>query len=89
MENEEKLDTGAVRSFIEDVWRPRIQGDGGEIRFVSLEGNRLTVKMQGECSFCPLATGRLKSFLEQELLKEFETPVVLHQIMDPPYYLNR
>ena len=32
-----------VQKYIENVLQPKIQGDGGWIEFVSLDGNELTV----------------------------------------------
>ena len=41
-----------VKKYIENVLQPKIQGDGGWIEFVSLDGNELTVIFRGECSKC-------------------------------------
>ena len=38
-----------IKSYIENVLQPKIQGDGGWIEFVSLEGKELTVAFRGEC----------------------------------------
>ena len=42
----------AVQAYIDRVLAPKIQGDGGWVEFVSLEGDRLTLRFRGECSKC-------------------------------------
>ena len=83
------VDADAVRDFIEEVWRPRVQADGGEIRFVSFEDRTLTVRMQGECADCPIVGSRFKSFLEQAFRDAFGQPVRLRQIIDKPYFSDK
>ena len=41
-----------IQQYIENVLQPKIQGDGGWIEFVSLDGDELTVIFRGECSKC-------------------------------------
>mgnify|MGYP002270197247 CR=1 FL=1 len=36
----------AVQAYIDRVLAPKIQGDGGWVEFVSLEGDRLTLRFQ-------------------------------------------
>ena len=42
----------AVQAYIDRVLAPKIQGDGGWVEFVSLEGDRLTLRFRGECRRC-------------------------------------
>ena len=37
----------AVQAYIDRVLAPKIQGDGGWVEFVSLEGDRLTLRFRG------------------------------------------
>lgn len=41
-----------MREYIENVIKPKLQGDGGWIDFVSFEDGVLSVVFQGECSKC-------------------------------------
>ncbi len=41
-----------IENYINGYIRERIQGDGGEVEFVSLENSRLTLLFKGECSKC-------------------------------------
>ena len=80
------MTTGEMRVFIEESIRPRIQGDGGEIRFVSLSDGTLTVKLMGECAVCPVAEGRLSDWLAECIRKRFGTEVAIRTIMVKPYF---
>jgi Fe-S cluster biogenesis protein NfuA len=75
-----------MKRYIEEHWRPRIQADGGEMRFVSLEGNTVTVRMQGECSRCPIARSCLADFLVKDLRQKFGEAVTLKQTIQRPYF---
>lgn len=41
-----------MENYINDIIRPKLQGDGGEITFVSFSDGVVTVLLQGECSKC-------------------------------------
>jgi len=58
-----------VRQAIEKV-RPILQGDGGDIEFVEIQGNVVKVRLKGACSGCPMSQLTLKSVVEQTLKKE-------------------
>jgi len=40
-------------AVLDEQVRPYLQGDGGDLFIVGLEGNRLTVHYQGACGSCP------------------------------------
>ena len=50
-EEREKLDR--INDLLDDQVRPYLQGDGGDLYVVGLEGNRLMVHYQGACGSCP------------------------------------
>ncbi|GHU17191.1 NifU family protein [Alphaproteobacteria bacterium] len=47
--------------------KPSLNMDGGDISVVSLEGNKLYVKLHGACSCCPRAADTLKYGVEKTL----------------------
>ncbi len=56
-----------VKDALEQI-RPQLQGDGGDIEFVSLEdGGKVFVKLTGACGSCPMATMTLKQGVERFL----------------------
>ncbi len=42
-----------INELLDDQVRPYLQGDGGDLYVVGLEGNRLMVHYQGACGSCP------------------------------------
>jgi Fe-S cluster biogenesis protein NfuA len=55
--------------------RPFLQADGGDIQFVSLDGNTANVRLTGACAGCPSAEMTLYLGIEAALkdeMPEFE-----------------
>jgi NFU1 iron-sulfur cluster scaffold homolog, mitochondrial len=49
-----------INELLDEQVRPYLQGDGGDLYILGLEGNRLTVHYQGACGSCPSSlTGTL------------------------------
>jgi Fe-S cluster biogenesis protein NfuA len=61
-----------VKKAIEDI-RPSLQNDGGDIEFISLVGNDVTVRLKGACAGCPMSQMTLKSGVER-YLRNFVDP---------------
>jgi Fe-S cluster biogenesis protein NfuA len=47
----ERLDR--INALLDEQVRPYLQGDGGDLYVLGLEGNTLTVHYQGACGSCP------------------------------------
>lgn len=77
-----------MKNYIEEYARPRVQSDGGEISFLSFDRNVLTVKLQGECSRCPIAKGCFKEWLTGEVNKKFGSGIKLEFVIEKPYFWN-
>jgi Fe-S cluster biogenesis protein NfuA len=60
-----------IKTIIQEKIRPALQMDGGDIEFVSLEGNTVKVRLRGACSGCPSAAMTLQMgvfrLLKQEI----------------------
>jgi Fe-S cluster biogenesis protein NfuA len=61
-----------VKKALEDI-RPALQNDGGDIEFVSLSGNDVTVRLKGACAGCPMSQMTLKGGVER-YLRNFVDP---------------
>ncbi len=77
--------TYKIVDFIENQWRPKVQADGGEIRFVSYVKNTVTIKLLGECARCN-NTECFCEFLHEELKKEFGNELLLEKNIKKPYF---
>ncbi|MBR6004616.1 MAG: NifU family protein [Clostridia bacterium] len=74
-----------MEEYINNIIRPRIQGDGGEITFFSQEGDCVTVIMQGECSKCHILD-RCLLWIEEQIEKDLGKNVKLNGIRKKPYF---
>ncbi|MGB4406207.1 MAG: NifU family protein [Sphaerochaeta sp.] len=61
-----------VKKALEDI-RPSLQNDGGDIEFISMDGNDVTVRLVGACAGCPMSQMTLKSGVER-YLRNFVDP---------------
>lgn len=74
-----------MKEYINGYIRPRLQGDGGEITFVSRNDDEVTVLLQGECSKC-LILDRCLSWIEQRIEADLGEKVRVIGIRKKPYF---
>ena len=74
-----------MKDYIADVIRPKIQGDGGEVRLLKQEGNQITLVFQGECSKC-LILDRCVSWIKSEIKKDLNMDVRIIPVRKKPYF---
>jgi len=60
-----------VQEILDDMVRPALQGDGGDIRLIKVEDNNIYVKLVGSCSSCPSSVMTMKMGVEALLKEEF------------------
>lgn len=74
-----------VKDYVENVLQPKLQGDGGWVEFVSLEGSELTLIFRGECSKC-LILHRCVLWIEEQIKKDLNKNVKVNAIRKKPYF---
>lgn len=74
-----------MKNYINEVIRPKIQGDGGEITFNSQDGDTVTVTMQGECSKC-LILHRCIEWIENQIESDLGQKVTVNAIRKKPFF---
>lgn len=74
-----------MEQYINEVIRPKIQGDGGEITFLSQVDRIVTVVVQGECSKC-LILDRCIKWIEAEIKREFDLDVTVRAVRKKPFF---
>ena len=63
-----------INGLLDEQVRPYLQGDGGDLHVLGLEGNTLTVHYQGACGSCPSSiSGTLVSI--ESLLQTIEPDI--------------
>ena len=60
-----------VKEALESI-RPSLQADGGDVEFVSIEGDVVKVRLTGACGGCPMATMTLKNGIERIIKQRVE-----------------
>jgi len=71
-EDQQRL--GAINVLLDEQIRPALQGDGGDLHVVGLDGNQLSVHYQGACGTCPSSiSGTLRGI--ENLVRSIE-PVI-------------
>ena len=56
-----------IQSTIDTEIRPGLKGDGGDVELVDIDGNDVSVRLQGKCAGCASALQTLKHFVEAKL----------------------
>lgn len=74
-----------VKSYVENVLQPKLQGDGGWVEFVSLDNNELTLIFRGECSKC-LILHRCTDWIEEQIKKDLNKTVKVVAVRKKPYF---
>ena len=69
-----------VQEILDDMVRPALQGDGGDISLIKIEDNSIYVKLVGACNTCPSSVMTMKMGVEALLKEEFPTMKDLIQL---------
>jgi len=70
-----------VVQFIEEI-RPLIQGHGGDVEFVSMEGHTVNLRLHGACHACPHAMMTLKNGIEAEMREKLSPDLTVERVLD-------
>lgn len=77
-----------MKGYINNIIKPKLQGDGGEIDFVSYENGILTVLLQGECSKC-LIVDRCLTWIESEVMRDMGESVKVVAQKKKPFFWDK
>jgi Fe-S cluster biogenesis protein NfuA len=69
-----------VQEILDEMVRPALQGDGGDISLIKIEDNDIYVRLVGACNTCPSAIMTMKMGVEALLREEFPVMRELIQI---------
>ena len=70
-----------IKAAINDI-RPALQNDGGDIEFVSLNGNQVSVKLVGACAGCPMSQMTLKNGVEKYLKHVVDPEIIVENSIE-------
>ena len=69
-----------IEEILDRTIRPALQGDGGDLQVISLEGTVLTVNYQGACGSCPSSTAGTLKAIEGILQTEYNSTLTVEAI---------
>ena len=70
--DKERLDK--INAILDDQVRPYLQGDGGDLHVMGLDGNKLMVHYQGACGSCPSSISGTLTGIEN-LVRQIEPDI--------------
>ena len=68
-----------VMAVLEDVIRPRLNQDGGDIELVDIDGTTVTVALRGMCASCPSSRLTVEGFIQQTLRENVEPDITVKE----------
>lgn len=68
-----------VMTVLDDIIRPRLQNDGGNIDLVDIDGKTVTVALRGVCSTCPSSKLTTEGFVQKTLREQVEPDLVVKE----------
>ena len=71
-EDQQRLEK--INELLDEQIRPYLQGDGGDLYVIGLEGNKLSVHYQGACGSCPSSISGTLAGIEN-LVKSIEPDI--------------
>ena len=74
-----------MKDYIENVIKPKIEGDGGEVEFENFENGELTLVFRGECSKC-LILERCVRWIKGEIKRDLGESVRIAAIRRKPFF---
>jgi len=69
-----------VHALFEDMVRPALQSDGGDIELLRVENNDVYVRLQGACTTCSSSVVTMRMGIERLLKEEFPQFGELHEV---------
>ena len=74
-----------IQNYVQDVLQTKLQGDGGWVEFLSLDGDELTLVFRGECSKC-LILHRCVAWIEEQIKNDLKKNVRVVAVRKRPYF---
>ncbi|NRA65603.1 MAG: NifU family protein [Pseudobacteriovorax sp.] len=75
----------AIEEILDRTIRPALQGDGGDLQLLALDGHLLTIRYEGACGSCPSATSGTLAAIQGILRDEYDPKLDVIPIFDDPY----
>jgi Fe-S cluster biogenesis protein NfuA len=74
-------DIQKIEEILDNTVRMYLQGDGGDIQVIKLEGHTLEVRYEGACGTCPSSTSATLDAIQGILQEQFDPEIQVIPIM--------
>lgn len=71
-----------IEEILDRSIRPALQGDGGDLEVLQLEGHLLTIRYEGACGTCPSSVTGTLSAIQNILRDEFDPEIEIIPLQD-------
>ncbi len=68
-----------VMAVLDDIIRPRLKQDGGDVELVDINGKEVAVALRGMCTSCPSSRLTLEGFIQQTLRDQVEPDITVRE----------
>jgi NifU-like protein len=69
-----------VMRVLDEIIRPRLQQDGGDIELVDINGKEVSVALRGTCTSCPSSRLTIEGFVQQTLRDQVEQDLSVREV---------
>lgn len=69
-----------VMTVLEEIIRPRLQQDGGDIELVDINGKVVSVALRGMCTSCPSSRLTIEGVVQQTLQEQVEPDITVKEV---------
>jgi NifU-like protein len=69
-----------VMAVLDEMVRPRLKQDGGDIELVDIDGKTVTVALRGMCTSCPSSRLTLEGLVQKTLQEQVEADIVVKEV---------
>jgi NifU-like protein len=68
-----------VMTVLDEIIRPRLRQDGGDVELVDIDGKTVSVALRGTCTSCPSSRLTIEGFVQQTLQEQVEAGIVVRE----------
>ncbi|MDL2314312.1 Fe-S cluster assembly protein NifU [Desulfovibrio sp. OttesenSCG-928-C14] len=69
-----------VMAALDELIRPRLKQDGGDIELVDIDGKTVKVALRGMCSNCPSSRLTVEDFVQKTLREQVEGDLIVEEV---------
>lgn len=69
-----------VMTVLDEMVRPRLKQDGGDVELVDIDGKIVTVALRGMCVSCPSSRLTVEGLIQQTLRDQVEADIVVKEV---------